>query len=269
MKLLPVGGCVVGFVLAYAVFVLSPTGRRLEDATLLPPDGTGSLAAISPGLIAIGIVLVLATGVLQRRWRGTASAAVLMAAAISVSWVLKASLLHRPGPIGNSFPGGHVTACAAIVLGAILVLPRDQRPAVLVLGAVLTSYIAATTAELGWHRLSDTIGALALCGAFAAALSDVRPARWAALTAACAPVAAVLVGYVVVASTTSSDLVIVATGAIAAGTVAAVALPLCAHPRATANAQVAAGYDGTPTYPVFKESSCRSRAPQAQDQHLA
>jgi hypothetical protein len=93
---------------------------------------------------------------------------------------------------------------------------------------------------------------LALCGAFAAALTDVRPARWAAVTAACAPAAATLAGFVVVAMTTSSDLVIVATGAIAAGTVAAVALPLCAQPRATANTQVAAGYDGLPTYPVLR-----------------
>ncbi|GAA3430918.1 hypothetical protein GCM10018954_005190 [Kutzneria kofuensis] len=131
-------------------------------------------------------------------------------------------------------------------------LPVDVRPVPLVLGAVLTSYVAATTTELGWHRLSDTIGALALCGAFATALSDVRPAWWAALTAACAPAAAVLAGYVVVALTSSTDLVIVATGAITAGTVAAVALPLCAQPRATANAQVAAGYDEEPTrpYPV-------------------
>ncbi|MFI9386532.1 phosphatase PAP2 family protein [Kutzneria sp. NPDC052558] len=249
MKLLPVGGCVVGFVLAYAVFVLSPTGRRLEDATLLPPDLTNSLGAISPGLIAIGIVLVLAVGVLQQHWRETAAAAVLMAASISIAWVLK-EWLHRPESAGNSYPGGHVTACAAIVLGAILVLPRDMRPVALAPGAVLTSYVAAATAELGWHRLSDTIGALALCGAVAAALSDGPPARWAAITGAIAPIAAVLAGYVAVASTTSSDLVIVATGAIAAGTMAAVALPLCAQPRATADTRVAAGYDGTPTYPV-------------------
>ena len=251
MKLLPVGGCVVGFVLAYVVFVLWPTGRQLEDATLLPPDPTGFLAAAGPGLIALGIVLVLVTGAVQRRWRQTVAAAVLMAGAISVAWVLKVSVLYRPGPIANSFPGGHVTACAAIVLAAVLVLPRDLRPLAMVLGAVLTAYIAASTAELGWHRLSDTIGALALCGALATALSDGKPTRWAAVTAACAPTAAVLAGFVVLATTKSSDLVIVATGGITAGCVAAVALPLCALPRATANTQVAAGYDERPSYPEF------------------
>lgn len=250
MKQLPVVGCVFGFVLAYLVFVVSPTGRRLEDASLLSPDPTGLLAAAGPGLIALGIVVVLVTGTLRHQWRRTAAAAVLMAAGISSAWVLKLWVLYRPGPIANSFPGGHVTACAAIVLAAVLVLPRDLRPVALALGAVLTAYIAASTAELGWHRLSDTIGALALCGALAAALSDVRPTRWAAVTAACAPAAAVLVGFVVVATTHRSDLVIVATGGIAAGTLAAIGLPLCAQPRATANAQVAAGYDGRPSHPV-------------------
>ena len=252
MRMLSVAGCAFGFVLAYAVFVLSPAGRRLEDATLLPPSDGGTLAAFGPQLMALGILAVLLTGALQRRWRQTAAAAAVMAGAISVAWVLKVSLLYRPGPIGNSFPGGHVTACAAIVLAAVLVLPLDLRPVALVLGSVLTSYIAASTAELGWHRLSDTIGALALCGGLAVALSDVRPARWAAVTAACAPAAAVLAGYVVLTATHSADLVIVATGGIAAGTLAALALPLCAEARATTNAQVAAGYDEEPTrpYPV-------------------
>lgn len=250
VKVLSVAGCVAGFLLAYGVFVLSPIGRRVEDATLRPPDSTSLLGHYGQQLIALGIVLVLATGAARRRWRQTAAAAGLMAGAISVAWVLKLVVLHRPGAFDNSFPGGHVTACAAIVLAAILVLPLDLRPVALASGGVLTAYVAATVAELGWHRLSDTIGALALCGALAVALADVRPARWAAVTAACSPVAAVLAGFVVEAAATGSDLVIVATGAITAGTVAALALPLCAQQRATANAQVAAGYDGTPTYPV-------------------
>jgi hypothetical protein len=250
MRLLAVGGNVVGLALAYAVFVLWSTGRALEDAALMPVDSGGPLAANSPELIALGIVAVLATGSVQRRWRQTVSAAVLLAGTISAGLVLKLALLSRPGHIANSFPGGHVTACAAIVLAAVLVLPQDLRPVALVLGAVFTSFVAAATIELGWHRLSDTIGALALCGAFAAALTDAPPPRWATVTAACAPIAAVLVGFVVVAETSRADLVIVATGGIAAAVLAAVALPLCALPRATANSQVSAGYDGRPTYPV-------------------
>lgn len=252
MRLVSLAGCVFGFVLAYVVFVVSPSGRALEDATLPAPSNGGPIAAISPQLIGVGIILVLAIGASQRRWRQTGAAAVLMAGAIASAQLLKVSLLYRPGPIANSFPGGHVTACAAIVLALLLVLPLDLRPFALILGAVLTAYVAATTTELGWHRLSDTIGALSLCGAFTVALSDVEPVWWATVTAAAAPAAAVIAGYVVIGLTTRTDLVIVATGAITAGVVAAVALPLCAQPRATANAEVSAGYDGEPTrpYPV-------------------
>lgn len=269
MRLLAAAGCVFGFLLAYVVFVVSPAGRRLEDATLPTPTDGGPIAAMSPQLIGLGIIVVLAIGATQRRWKQTGAAAVLMAGAIASAQLLKVSLLFRAGPIANSFPGGHVTACAAIVLALLLVLPLDVRPIALVAGAVLTAYVAATTTELGWHRLSDTIGALALCGTFAVLLSDVRPVWWATLMATCAPAAAVLAGYVVVSLTSVTDLVIVATGAITAGVVAAVALPLCAQPRATANAPVSAGYDEGPTRPLsrVKESSCRSRVPQAQEQH--
>lgn len=250
MRLLSAGGCVFGLALAYVVFVRWSTGRALEDAALLPVRTGGSIAANSPKLIALGIVIVLVAGAVQRRWRQTASAAVLLAGTISAGLLLKLALLSRPGLDTNSFPGGHVTACAAIVLAAVLVLPRDLRPVAVMLGAVLTSVVAAATVELGWHRLSDTIGALALCGVFAAALTDAPPPRWAAVTAACAPTAAVLAGFVVVTATSRVDLVIVATGAIAAAVLAAVALPLCALPRATATSQVSAGYDGRPTYPM-------------------
>ncbi|GAA3430917.1 hypothetical protein GCM10018954_005180 [Kutzneria kofuensis] len=88
-------GCVFGFVLAYVVFVVSPTGRRLEDATLPRRATAARSAAYSPQLIALGIVVVLATGAMQRRWRQTAAAAVLLAGTISLAQLLKVSLLFR------------------------------------------------------------------------------------------------------------------------------------------------------------------------------
>jgi hypothetical protein len=246
MKVVAAAGCALGFVLAYVVFVVDPAGRRLEDAALVPPDSSGPLAEASPYLIAAGIAVVLSIAVLRRQWAHGLAAVALLAGAISGGQVLKLALLSRPGPIANSFPSGHVTACAAIVLAGLLVLPVWLRPAGVLVGAVLTSYVAASTVELGWHRLSDTIGALALCGAFAVLLADVAPSRAAAVTAALAPAAAVAAGYVVVTLTSQSDLVIVATGALTAATLLAIAWPLCPQPRPTANALVAAGYHEEP-----------------------
>ena len=252
MKVLVAAGCAGGFALAYLLFVVNPSGRALEDAALTPPDGGGSLAGASLYLSGLGIVTVLVIALVRRRFRDALAVVGLLAGAIGGGQVLKLVLLSRPGPDANSFPSGHVTACAAIVLALVLAVPQRLRPAATWVGAVVTSYVAASTVELGWHRFSDTIGALALCGAIAVLVADRRPNPVAAVCAAIAPTLAVVAGYAVLTLTSNSVYVIAATGALSSAVLLAVAWPLFAkstvtEPRASGNPLVTAGYHEMPT----------------------
>jgi membrane-associated phospholipid phosphatase len=71
-----------------------------------------------------------------------------------------------------SWPSGHSTAAAALVLCAVLVSPARLRPLVAVLGGLFALAVGCALLILAWHMPSDVLG-----GYFLAAL-------WVALAVA-------------------------------------------------------------------------------------
>ncbi|GIF72022.1 phosphatase PAP2 family protein [Asanoa siamensis] len=196
--------CAVAFCVTWLLFVRTSTGQWL-DGELLPRSEMGGSYAqptilLGPATQALGLfgdrlllgttVAVLAVvAVLTRRlWAGVAGVALFVCSAAAAG--LAKETLQRPelGVLGssthNSFPSGHVTAAAALLLGFMLVLPARARWWLAVPGTTGVSVIAAATMIVGWHRFSDVVGSLLLVATLfcvaAAALSrlpgqEVRP----------------------------------------------------------------------------------------------
>ncbi len=57
-----------------------------------------------------------------------------------------------------SWPSGHATAAAALVLCAVLVAPMWLRPAVAALGGVFAVAVGCSLLILAWHMPSDVLG---------------------------------------------------------------------------------------------------------------
>lgn len=240
----------LAFVLTYVLFVWTSPGQRAENAVLLETQygRENLLGAVNPWLLVLTMVGVLLIALLRHRLSLAVSAAVVIAVSIGGGQVLKLLLLTRPSLYStqaathNSFPSGHVTAAAAIVLAGVLVLPVRWRPFAAMAGALVVSYVAVSTIELGWHRLSDTIGAVTLCGAVSCLVGARRTSWQAAVVAGGTPVLASVLGYLLLSLTDRFDVVLVITGVLSAVVVLALTWPLCAaDDRALTKPLVAAG----------------------------
>lgn len=167
-------GCAAAFVLTYVIFVLTTFGQRLDNA------GMADLANMDwyflsdvdvKVVMAAGAVVVVAVGLLRRRFGLTAVTLAGYVAALGVTWVLYRFLVRPvtdavdPFATENSFPSGHLVTAMAIVLAVAMVLPRAARLAWLVPGAALVVGYGYGVVELGWHRYSDVIGGCLLAAA--------------------------------------------------------------------------------------------------------
>ncbi|MFI7604372.1 phosphatase PAP2 family protein [Micromonospora sp. NPDC049366] len=201
---LPLLGAAVCYLLALSVtcgvFLWTRAGQRL-DGLLLPRAERGGgyeqrTALLGPArtvLDVFGDPMVLAAllggvlllGLLGRRLLAGAVGVAMVLGAVVVAGVAK-SVLIRPdlqvesSTTHNSFPSGHVTAAAALLMAFLLVVPRWARPWVAVPGAVGVSVVASATMLTGWHRASDAVGgvllAATLCCLASAALARRRRA---------------------------------------------------------------------------------------------
>jgi membrane-associated phospholipid phosphatase len=74
-----------------------------------------------------------------------------------------------------SWPSGHSTAAAALVLCAVLVSPARLRPLVAVLGGLFALAVGSALLILAWHMPSDVLGGYFLAALwFALALAVLR-----------------------------------------------------------------------------------------------
>ena len=77
---------------------------------------------------------------------------------------LKPLLAHPHVQIGlahidaASWPSGHATAAAALVLCAVLVVPARLRPLVTGLGVAFAAAVGCSLLILAWHMPSDVLG---------------------------------------------------------------------------------------------------------------
>ncbi|MGK5739193.1 phosphatase PAP2 family protein [Micromonospora sp. URMC 103] len=143
-------------------------GGSYEQRTVLLGPAKAVLALFgSPLVLALLLGGVLLVGLLRRRPAAGVAGVGLVLTTVAVAGVAK-SLLPRPEfPLGdgsahNSFPSGHVSAAAALLLAFLLVLPGRPRRWLAVPGAAGVSVVAAATMIAGWHRFSDALGGVLL-----------------------------------------------------------------------------------------------------------
>ena len=165
----------VGLAATYWVLVGTETGQRLENLALRGAElrtesarqaGLDRLAQVSVATFALSLIAVVVIGIVRRR----ATAAVIVAGAMGGSVVVVEALkavLDRPalvdGPawlLRNSFPSGSAAVATAIAVGAILVSPDRLRWAVVPIAVAYAAIVGEAIQTSGWHRLSDTIGAV-------------------------------------------------------------------------------------------------------------
>jgi undecaprenyl-diphosphatase len=181
-------GCAVLFV---ALAVLVTTGATARPDQFLSDAATAAAGAHAPATRIAQVVeavtqpgwvyLLGLTGAVLVWFRGRRRAAVtsLLAGALAsvASPVLKA-LFGRERPAvdlgfttaeGASFPSGHASASATVVLVFVLVLvPARWRRAAILLGVLELAVVAVDRVWLGAHWPSDVLAGFLLGGAIAA-----------------------------------------------------------------------------------------------------
>jgi len=178
--------------LVYAVFDLTAAGQWLADAILYgrPTDArTGELVSETLATISVATLIGATIGLavmaaVSGRLRLAVAVVVAIVGANLTTQVFKRVVLERPNLVGgdafsygNSFPSGHVTIAASLVLVALLVVPRALRAPAAILGAAYVAAVAMSTLAAGWHRIADAAGAVLIALGWTALVS-AGLARW-------------------------------------------------------------------------------------------
>ena len=178
---------VVVLVLLYVVFVVTPTGQALDHAAFRGAvRGQGQLwriaspvlDVVSEGFVVVGLAVAVLVAAVRRRWALAVQATVLVAGANLSTQLLKA-VLDRPehgiGRAANSFPSGHTTVAASVVVALLVVVPRRWRPVVAVAGAGYAALTGVSVLVGQWHRVSDSVAALVVVVLWTALATLVVP----------------------------------------------------------------------------------------------
>jgi membrane-associated phospholipid phosphatase len=137
----------------YVALPADPSSRWAHDLVTV-----GSLTAL-----VMGVVLVFLVGVFRDWVRATACAAAPVLAVLIVQDLAKPLVGRHLGMTGSaSYPSGTVAAVAALMTAATLVVPVATRPAVAIMGAVLTAGVCAAVIVLRWHYPTDALGGVAV-----------------------------------------------------------------------------------------------------------
>lgn len=171
--------CLLGMALTAFALVWTRPGQVLDQWISPEADRGGVLFVLARGLLwCAGDPLVLGgllTGVLLASAFGGRIRAALAGTAVVVCSFAAAQLIKEALPrpefdvaeatSHNSFPSGHVTVVAAIVCAILFALPAHLRWWAAVPGAVVVAAVGAATVLVGWHRFSDSLGAVLLVAA--------------------------------------------------------------------------------------------------------
>ncbi|MBS1863418.1 MAG: phosphatase PAP2 family protein [Actinobacteria bacterium] len=124
-----------------------------------------------PLLVIVGFGCAYA--VRRRRPVDAVAALVIVAGANLTTQTLKHLLTHdryepflAHHPNMNTFPSGHVTAAATIVVALVWTAAPARRRAIAWVGAAYVVLVGISTFVLEWHFPSDVLGALAVTGAW-------------------------------------------------------------------------------------------------------
>jgi membrane-associated phospholipid phosphatase len=174
-------GCLLVLALTCAVFVWTATGQHLDGA-LAPDTGPGgyirqtTLIAPAqrvlsftgdPAVLVTLLTLVLLTGVLCGRLLAGLAGVGVTLGSVAAAGILKLEITRPAFDVAgstthNSFPSGHVAGAMGLLLAIMFVLPARARWWLAIPGLVGVSVVAGATMVVGWHRFSDTLGAIAL-----------------------------------------------------------------------------------------------------------
>ena len=148
-------------------------GRGALSRKLLLLDAVFLVRVTSATVIILAGVLLL-IGIVRRSILVGIVAALGFGAAVAGAEILKRVFPWRAlvpddarlGPLlqAGSYPSGHATIGTAFALGLLLVCPPRWRPWLAAVAAAISSVCAAGVLFAGWHRGSDSLGALAWSG---------------------------------------------------------------------------------------------------------
>jgi membrane-associated phospholipid phosphatase len=167
--LLLAGLCLLALGLVWAVAELVPAAQVkdavvLHDFTLLSRPHVNAAANDLLKLLDPLPFIVLAIALVRGRPRVALAVALVMAMAPFSAELLKPLLAHAHDQVAGvhisdaSWPSGHSTAVAALVLCAALVSPARLRPLVAGLGAGFALAVGCALLILAWHMPSDVLG---------------------------------------------------------------------------------------------------------------
>jgi hypothetical protein len=194
LALASVLGC-VATALCYFLLVHTSSGQRLDDAAYYGAVHAGSehfgfidpwLERIDERSLKLVMFAVFAAGVLRARPILGIGGAVVAGGPVAAAHVLRFHVLdHSPflvaSGIGSTFPSEHTAAAVGCAMAVVLVSPPWLRGLVALLGGAFAAGVAAQVQVVGWHRLSDSVGASLLPFVFATAVASVlawaRPGR--------------------------------------------------------------------------------------------
>ncbi|MFJ3782937.1 phosphatase PAP2 family protein [Streptomyces sp. NPDC090093] len=191
-------GAVLLLTVVYAGLVLTATGRRWGDAATTGRRADTAVAALlrdHPSLaglttlsLVLGCVLLLAVGLIRRRYALTGLAAGGVVTALALTGLLR---LYAPRPrladpggalLPSGFPSAQTVLALGVAFGLVLVVPHRLRAPAVGAATLWAVAVGAYTLADGRHRPGDVIAAALLvlavfCGILAlrARKGDVRP----------------------------------------------------------------------------------------------
>ncbi|MBP2580329.1 membrane-associated phospholipid phosphatase [Streptomyces sp. PvR006] len=190
-------GAVLLLTVVYAGLVLTATGRRWGDAAMTGRRADGaattvlrdhpSLAGFTTLSLVLGCVLLLAAGLIRRRYALTGLAAGAVVTALALTGLLqryapRPRLADAGGLASTGFPSAQTTLALGIAFGLVLVVPYRLRSAAVGAATLWAVGVGAYTLAAGQHRPGDVIAAALVvlavfCGVLAllARRGKVRP----------------------------------------------------------------------------------------------
>jgi membrane-associated phospholipid phosphatase len=169
--------------------------QHLDGVILLrflePGARSGSAAAAAVLLGDLGVLLPLlalacAIAVARGLPRAALAAFAVVAGANLTTQLFKVALAHPRVQVmfginqiaANSFPSGHTTAVASIVVSYLFVVPREWIVTVALGGTVAVAAVGSSVMALSWHYPSDVLGGLLVVAAWGfATLGVLRAAE--------------------------------------------------------------------------------------------
>lgn len=161
------------------ISLMTLTGQSLDDVALAQAEADRNnffpwifLAAAQrvPELVSFAAaILAIVWTVHTRRWVPALIALFMILGANVSTQFLKRVVLEKPDfgiqhIVHNSFPSGHTTATATILVALLLVAPPRLRARTATWGWILAAITGMLTVLNGWHRPSDAAAALLIVG---------------------------------------------------------------------------------------------------------